>query len=42
VVSDDAVRDRAYEIYLERGGQDGLHEDDWRRAEEELRGQRQG
>jgi hypothetical protein len=36
--SQEAVRERAYEIYLERGGEDGLHEDDWRKAEAELRG----
>jgi hypothetical protein len=37
-ISEDAIRERAYAIYLERGGQDGLHEDDWRKAEAELRG----
>jgi hypothetical protein len=33
----DEVRRRAYEIYEERGGQHGLHEDDWYRAEQEVR-----
>ena len=28
---------RAYEMYLERGGQHGLDFDDWVRAERELR-----
>jgi hypothetical protein len=37
-VTEEQIRERAYEIYLERGGQDGLHEDDWRKAEAELRG----
>jgi hypothetical protein len=32
----DAVAARAYEIYLARGGTDGLDEQDWLRAEEEL------
>ena len=31
------IRLRAYELYQERGGQDGSHEDDWRRAEAEVR-----
>ena len=30
------VSHRAYEIYLERGGQDGHALDDWLRAESEL------
>jgi hypothetical protein len=33
----DAIRQRAYELYEERGGQHGLHEDDWYRAEQEVR-----
>jgi hypothetical protein len=36
----DAVRQRAYELYEERGGQHGLHEDDWYRAEQEVRARR--
>jgi len=32
---DDIAR-RAYELYLERGGQDGADVDDWLRAEQEL------
>jgi hypothetical protein len=31
------IRERAYEIYVERGGVDGLDEDDWYQAENELR-----
>lgn len=31
------IRSRAYQIYLARGGEHGLHEEDWRQAEEELR-----
>jgi DUF2934 family protein len=31
------IRARAYHLYLERGGTDGMHEDDWYRAEQELR-----
>jgi hypothetical protein len=31
------IRLRAYEIYLERGGVDGLDENDWLQAEKELR-----
>lgn len=30
------VRRRAYEIYEERGGQHGLDQDDWYRAEQEV------
>lgn len=36
--SDEEIRRRAYDLYLERGGTHGLHEDDWHRAERELRG----
>jgi hypothetical protein len=32
------IRDRAYEIYLERGGDDGQDVDDWLAAEAELMG----
>jgi hypothetical protein len=38
--SDDEIRARAYEMYLERGGHDGLDLDDWVRAERELRQRR--
>ncbi len=34
----DEVRRRAYEIWEQRGRQHGKHEDDWYRAEQELRG----
>jgi Protein of unknown function (DUF2934) len=33
---DEAMRRRAYEIYLERGGQPGHELDDWLQAEREL------
>ena len=31
------IRERAYEIYVKRGGTDGLDENDWFQAEKELR-----
>ena len=37
-VTDEQIRERAYQLYLERGRQHGNHEDDWYRAESELRG----
>lgn len=37
----DDVRRRAYELYEERGGQHGRHEDDWYRAEQEVRNRTQ-
>ena len=30
-----AIAERAYEIYLARGGEEGLAEEDWFKAEEE-------
>ena len=38
--SDEDIRSRAYEMYLERGGHHGLDFDDWVRAERELRQRR--
>ena len=35
--SRDAVARRAYELYCERGGQDGYDVQDWLQAERELR-----
>jgi hypothetical protein len=35
--SHDEIRHRAYERYLERGGNHGRHFDDWVEAEKELR-----
>lgn len=32
------IAQRAYELYLERGGEDGSADEDWQRAEQELRG----
>jgi len=39
-VSEERIRQRAYELYMQRGGQHGKHADDWFRAEAELRGRR--
>ena len=36
-VSEDTIRQRAYELFTQRGGQHGGHVDDWYRAEAELR-----
>lgn len=35
----DAIARRAHELFVERGGEHGYHEDDWLRAEAELRTQ---
>lgn len=35
--SDEEIRQRAYEICRERGGEHGADESDWHRAERELR-----
>ena len=32
------IRERAYELYMARGKQPGRAEEDWRLAEEEIRG----
>lgn len=37
-MSEEQVRARAYELYLERHGDSGTAEEDWYRAEAELRG----
>lgn len=37
-VRHEEIRRRAYEIYLERGGQPGHELDDWLQAERELEG----
>jgi len=39
-VSEETIRQRAYELYTQRGGQHGGHRDDWFRAETELRGRK--
>jgi hypothetical protein len=39
-VTSEQISRRAYEIYQQRGGVHGRHEDDWRQAERELRGGR--
>ncbi len=36
--TEEAIRERAYQFYLERGCQPGGDVDDWTRAEQELRG----
>jgi hypothetical protein len=33
---EDEIRQRAYELYQERGGQHGFDQEDWRRAETEI------
>jgi hypothetical protein len=33
---DEQIRQRAHEIYLQRGGQDGSDWDDWFQAEQEI------
>ncbi len=33
----DEIRQRAYELFRQRGGQHGSHEADWHRAESEVR-----
>jgi hypothetical protein len=38
MMSDEQVRARAYELYLQRNGNGGTPEEDWFRAEAELRG----
>jgi hypothetical protein len=35
------IRQRAHEIYLERGGEDGSEMDDWLQAEQEILGTEQ-
>jgi hypothetical protein len=40
--SEEDIRLRAYHLFLERGGRHGAHEDDWHRAERELRGGTRG
>ena len=37
-VSEEQIRRRAYELYVQRGGIHGRHMDDWFSAESELRG----
>lgn len=35
---EEKIRQRAYELFLERGGEDGYAEEDWIRAEAEVLG----
>jgi hypothetical protein len=35
----DRIRERAYELYESRGRENGKHEQDWLRAEQEIRTQ---
>ena len=37
VPTEEEIRQRAYAIYLARGGTHGRHRDDWEQAERELR-----
>ena len=41
LVSEQEIRDRAYEIYLQRGAQPGHEQEDWMQAERELSGSNQ-
>jgi len=36
---EERIRQRAHEIYLERGGEDGSEMEDWLQAEQEILGQ---
>ena len=38
----DAIARRAHELFVERGGEHGHHDEDWLRAEEDLRSQTDG
>ena len=40
IPSNEQIQARAYELYLERGGEDGHDVDDWLAAEKELTQQR--
>ena len=40
--SAEEIRYRAYELYLERGGEHGLDFEDWLKAEQELKNRRPG
>ncbi len=42
LLSEGAIRERAYEIYERRGRQDGRAEEDWFEAESELRNEANG
>jgi hypothetical protein len=41
-ISDDAIRDRAHEIYEARTGEPGSAVEDWLKTEREPRGERNG
>jgi len=36
---EERIRQRAHELYLQRGGHHGGHEEDWLQAEKEIRGE---
>ena len=36
LISEEKVKERAYELYLERGGFNGSDQEDWYKAESEL------
>jgi hypothetical protein len=38
---EEQIRDRAYELYLKRGGEDGSELDDWLQAEAEIQEERE-
>ncbi len=39
-VTHERISKRAYELFVQRGYQNGHHEEDWKRAESELKGTR--
>ena len=39
---EERIRQRAHQIYLQRGGQDGSDMEDWLQAEEEIRRTQEG
>jgi len=39
-LTDEEIRRRAYDIFIDRGGQNGQELDDWVRAEQELKRER--
>jgi hypothetical protein len=42
VIPEDKIRFRAYELYQQRGGEEGHAAEDWLQAEEEIRQNRDG
>ncbi|MGA3082353.1 MAG: DUF2934 domain-containing protein [Terracidiphilus sp.] len=38
MAAEEAIRERAFYLFVSRGMQHGMHEQDWRRAEQEILG----